>query len=744
MGTTRVTQLHRKEAADHAHDHAAAPPQAAPVGGVQVGAADDQYEVAADRAADAAVRRLAEGGALGESAGFGTAPRVPGAVGAGGGAADTATADRIQQARGGGAPLPPALRRSMESAFGGAGFGGVRLHTGAEAADLSARVGAHAFTIGRDIFLGSSMPALDSREGQHTLAHELAHTQQPEGSVHRLFGWGKKSAKQDLTTYSSTAGGATELRAEKDTAPGNKTVEGLETFDGASEVIKGGGSDVNDAFNGAEGYEGDYTTATNIHNRAMTDAKGDNKISEAGTAFAAFGLIADGANMVKLFIDNGKATDKAEAVIGTVSSAGSLASASAAVQKNKEALASTDGNASAMTTAAAGILEEVAGSINAFKAGFKLIKDIVQIIRKADDMDDKEKVERTGVILKTALEGGKAVVDIINGIYHKAGHMTTALLHAAPGIGIAMNVMDSILNGVNIGYSYVSYSEMQDHKRDSKATVQNKAVEKRAQELFDAAATKPPAQRLTMEDARALAHEEFGAKDTTFLGKKVGHRSGKAAAKYLKEKAGDKLAAATTPEEKAAAQADLDEADSYGTSRGLQGVAAKRIKRGVLNIATTLPAIAGDIATLSGVGAAIGGGLKAGSAGAKGLATLVRLGKQAIRDNFSEKLGLSKDKTTEGKAKTYDAMITSMVRHITEANAIETKMDQLDSLGKPVKTNGVVNRIDDPTAVLKKKAAQKKAAAMVEASGMLPRKIADLRAEPKELYKEWVDALKKR
>jgi hypothetical protein len=742
MGTTKVTPSRRKDAPDHAQDQAA--PETASAGDVRVGAADDQYEAAADRAADAAVRRLAEGGALGESVGFGTAPRVPGAVGAEGGATDAATADRIQSARGGGTPLPPSLRRSMESAFGGAGFGGVRLHTGPEAADLSAQVGAHAFTIGQDIFLGGSMPALESREGQHTLAHELAHTQQEEaGSVHRLFGWGKKSAKQDLTGYTPAAG-STPLQAEKDTTPGNETSERLETFDGASEVIKGGGSDVNDAFNAAEGYESDYTTATKIHNSAMTDAKGDTKISEAGAAFAAFGVIADGARTLKLFIDGGKPTDKAEAIIGTVASTSSVASAGAAVQKNREALADSDGNASSMTTAAAGILEEVTGAINAFKAGFKLVKDIVQIIRKADDMDDKEKVERTGVILKTALEGGKAVVDIINGIYHKAGHMTTALLHAAPGIGIAMNVMDSILNGINIGYSYVSYSEMQGHKRESKSAVQDKAVQKRATELFEAAKTNPPAQRLTMADALAKAQEEFGAQDTTFLGIKVGHRSGKAAAKYLKEKAQQRLAAATTPEEKAAAQAELDDADSYSTTRGLQGVAAKRIKRGVLNIATTLPAIAGDIATLSGVGAAIGGGLKAGSAGAKGLATLVRLGKQAIRDNFSDKLGLSKNKTTEGKAQAYDAMITSMVRHITEANAIKTTMDQIGPLGDLVKTNGVVNQIDDPTAVLKKQAAQKKAAAMVEASGMRPRKIADLRTQPKKLYGEWVDALKKR
>jgi hypothetical protein len=65
----------------------------------------------------------------------------------------------------------------MEGAFG-ADFGAVRLHEGAAAHDLNERLSARAFTVGRDIFLGSNAPAPTTGAGQELLAHELTHTLQ--------------------------------------------------------------------------------------------------------------------------------------------------------------------------------------------------------------------------------------------------------------------------------------------------------------------------------------------------------------------------------------------------------------------------------------------------------------------------------------------------------------------------------------------------------------------------------------
>lgn len=73
----------------------------------------------------------------------------------------------------------------MEQGFGGADFGNVRLHAGSEAAELNQRLGAQAFTLGSDIYLGAGTPALDSQAGQGLLAHELTHTMQQGGSAQR-------------------------------------------------------------------------------------------------------------------------------------------------------------------------------------------------------------------------------------------------------------------------------------------------------------------------------------------------------------------------------------------------------------------------------------------------------------------------------------------------------------------------------------------------------------------------------
>jgi hypothetical protein len=159
----------------------------------RVGPADDQYERAADLAAGRALQRLADAGALGASGRTGdTVRRQPAEVGLAGGTPASDTSQRIGSAQGGGDRLPPDLRRSMETAFGGTDFGRVRLHSGPEAADLNGRLGASAFTVGRDIFLGAGTPSLDSQEGQRLLAHELAHTTQPTVTAQRKLMAGLK------------------------------------------------------------------------------------------------------------------------------------------------------------------------------------------------------------------------------------------------------------------------------------------------------------------------------------------------------------------------------------------------------------------------------------------------------------------------------------------------------------------------------------------------------------------------
>ncbi len=97
------------------------------------------------------------------------------AVGMEGGDLDADTSAAIDSARGGGSPLPDPVRRNMESAFGGADFGAVRVHTGAGADNLNESLSARAFTTGSDIFLRNGEYQPTTSSGQELLAHELTH-----------------------------------------------------------------------------------------------------------------------------------------------------------------------------------------------------------------------------------------------------------------------------------------------------------------------------------------------------------------------------------------------------------------------------------------------------------------------------------------------------------------------------------------------------------------------------------------
>lgn len=67
---------------------------------------------------------------------------------------DNTTESGIHASRGGGQPMPTALRSQMESSFE-ADFSGVRLHTGSEAEAMSNDLSAKAFTYGNDVFFNN-------------------------------------------------------------------------------------------------------------------------------------------------------------------------------------------------------------------------------------------------------------------------------------------------------------------------------------------------------------------------------------------------------------------------------------------------------------------------------------------------------------------------------------------------------------------------------------------------------------
>ena len=94
--------------------------------------------------------------------------------------------NRLQQAKGSGAPLDRETQTEMEDAFS-SDFSGVQVHTGKEAVSLSHSLGARAFTHGTNIFFNQGEYQPKSERGKHLLAHELTHTiQQGHGVQQKL------------------------------------------------------------------------------------------------------------------------------------------------------------------------------------------------------------------------------------------------------------------------------------------------------------------------------------------------------------------------------------------------------------------------------------------------------------------------------------------------------------------------------------------------------------------------------
>lgn len=87
---------------------------------------------------------------------------------------------KLESTSGVGASLPEPVKNSMESGMG-ADFSGVRIHTGADAVQMSNDLNAQAFTHGNDIYFNEGKYQPENKEGQHLLAHELTHTVQQGG-----------------------------------------------------------------------------------------------------------------------------------------------------------------------------------------------------------------------------------------------------------------------------------------------------------------------------------------------------------------------------------------------------------------------------------------------------------------------------------------------------------------------------------------------------------------------------------
>ena len=79
--------------------------------------------------------------------------------------------------------MPSGLQSNIEQSMGGESLGDVEVHTDGAAAEAAAGLNAKAFTVGQAIYFGEGQYNPGSKDGDHLIAHEAAHTVQQKGAA---------------------------------------------------------------------------------------------------------------------------------------------------------------------------------------------------------------------------------------------------------------------------------------------------------------------------------------------------------------------------------------------------------------------------------------------------------------------------------------------------------------------------------------------------------------------------------
>ncbi|MBN2592652.1 MAG: DUF4157 domain-containing protein [Sedimentisphaerales bacterium] len=126
-------------------------------------------------------------------------------VGPEGGRVPPEVESAIERACGGGQHLEGALQEQMMASLS-YDFSDVRIHTGPEADEISRRLTAKSFTVGRDIFFAQGAYDPASISGRELIAHELIHVVQQDSGRLTEPGTGMKvSSTADALEYEAEA-----------------------------------------------------------------------------------------------------------------------------------------------------------------------------------------------------------------------------------------------------------------------------------------------------------------------------------------------------------------------------------------------------------------------------------------------------------------------------------------------------------------------------------------------------------
>lgn len=547
-----------------------------------IGRVDDPLEHEADAVAAQVVDAVRSGSVSDATPGPLIARRRPATSGApdgpAGGSVDPGTEAQIRSGRGG-RPLPPSTRAPMEQAFGNADFSQVRVHTGPDAAELNHRVGAEAFTAGANIFFRDRVP--DATDP--LLAHELTHVVQQGAvgtpgrdvsrsavgtSLHRKESLGKKF--KDHRSSRPTPPGPDKSRGQKAATTGLEIGQFVQgtSKDAIVDIAGPAGMVQNRDGNPADPDSQEHKDA-NPYSSEVQDG-----LTVAGGVADIAGGITSVAAAIRTFRKKGSSdSDRAGALLS-----GSEAVAGAATGAAKLAKAAEAGDAAGDS---AGVLGMITSELGTIKHTFFAVKAIVELVKGGASHTESEKVRKSVGVVKSALEAAKSGVNTVKNFMDLVQSGGGAVLSTTvPIIGIAVGAADLVIRGVDVVYSFIRWGEVRGRKRSLKSSRRGE----------DKAKGDKRSKKSLKHEARAIVDDANSGAD------------------------------------------DLKWARTYLTTRDLQYIEAKRLRRQSMQMSLTMSKMSGDVAVLSGAGAGVGVGLKLGATGVGAGATGFRALKQKGRD----------------------------------------------------------------------------------------------------------------
>lgn len=287
-----------------------------------------------------------------------------------------------------------------------------------------------------------------------------------------------------------------------------------------------------------------------------------------------------------------KGFDITENALETAEAATNTVGSTAGYYDNLGTLTDTD------KLSAAGDVSDWSGTvgeaIGVIKSAFFTVKDIYDMFQKATGQEGiglDETVTSTLDIIKGALQTAQGIIKTVKSIYDILQTGTSALGQAIPGIGIAISGIVITLKVYGMIKSEISRRKMKQDKKKFITEYANKNKEYVTPHGVDL----PKLQQRKAE---------------------------------IKAKADN----ARTEEEKK----ELQDIEQYLLAEELRYINQKRLTRNGLQVGLEMVSIAGDIATLSGVGAQAGVPLKTAVAGTKVSMSVARRLKQYGRDRAAK------------------------------------------------------------------------------------------------------------